>query len=74
MVKSHLHANVELLLNNLTGDTGFDMKKFQSEEYQRAFEYLTQLAAGSNMDQFLFIYNSRAAPGGLSDALNIIIQ
>jgi hypothetical protein len=64
----------ELLHNNLTGDTGFDMEKFQSEEYQRTFQYLTQFAAGSNLDQFSFIYEPQVSIGDPDDALKIIIQ
>ena len=56
------------------GDTGFDVEKFQSEEYQRTFQYLTQFAAGSNLDQFSFIYDPRVSIGKPVDALIIIIK
>ena len=56
------------------GDTGFDVEKFQSEEYQRTFQYLTQFAAGSNLDQFSFIYDPRVSVGEPVDALIIIIK
>jgi hypothetical protein len=57
-----------------TGDTGFDLEKFRSEEYQRTFQYLTKLAAGSNLDQFSFEYKPRVIAGDPVDALKIIIQ
>ena len=50
------------------------MEKFQSEEYQRTFQYLTQFAAGSNLDQFSFIYDPRVSIGEPDDALIIIIK
>ena len=56
------------------GDTGFDMEKFHSEEYQRTFQYLTQFAARSNLDQFSFIYEPRVITGDPVDALKIIIK
>ena len=56
------------------GDTGFDVEKFQSEEYQRTFQYLTQFAAGSNLDQFSFIYDPRVSIGEPVKALIIIIK
>ena len=56
------------------GDTGFDMKKFQSEEYQRTSQYLTQLANGSNLDQFSFTYNTSHITDDPVNALKIIIQ
>ena len=56
------------------GDTGFDVEKFQSEEYQRTFRYLTQFAAGSNLNQFSFIYDPRVSIGEPAEALIIIIK
>ena len=50
------------------------MEKFHSEEYQRTFQYLTQFAAGSNLDQFSFVYNRRVPIGKPVDALKIIIK
>ena len=50
------------------------MEKFHSEEYQRTFQYLTQFAAGSNLDQFSFIYEPRVITGDTVDALKIIIK
>ena len=49
------------------------MEKFQSEEYQRAIQYLTQFAAGSNLDQFSFTYKPEVA-GDPVDALKVLIQ
>ena len=56
------------------GDTGFDMEKFHSEEYQRTFQYLTQFANGSNLDTFSFIYEPFVIIGDPVDALKIIIK
>ena len=56
------------------GDTGFDVEKFHSEEYQRTFQYLTKFAEGSNLDQFSFICNPRASIGEPVGALMIIIR
>ena len=57
------------------GDTRFDIEKFRSEEYQRTFQYLTQFAAGLNLDQFSFTYKPEVvASGDPADALEIITQ
>ena len=66
-----IHLTIQVLS---AGDTGFDMEKFHSEEYQRTFQYLTQFAAGSNLDQFSFIYEPRVITGDPVDALKIIIK
>ena len=50
------------------------MEKFQSEEYQRTFQYLTQFATGANLDKFAFIYDPRISIGDPVDALKIIIR
>jgi hypothetical protein len=50
------------------------MEKFQSEEYQRTFQYLSEFAAGSNFDQFSFNYEPRASVADPDYALKIIIQ
>ena len=50
------------------------MEKFQTEEYQRTFQYLTHFAAGSNLDQFLFMYDPRVSIGEPVEALIIIIK
>ena len=70
-----LLTSIPLTIHVLSvGDTGFDMEKFHSEEYQRTFQYLTQFAAGSNLDQFSFIYEPRVITGDPVDALKIIIK
>ena len=61
------------------GDTGFDMEKFHSEEYQRTFRYLTQFENGSNLDKFSFIYEPSVIIGeddlkASVEALKIIIK
>ena len=50
------------------------MEKLYSEEYQRTFQSLTQFDAGSNLDQFSFIYEPQIAFGEPDEALKIIIQ
>ena len=50
------------------------MEKFQSEEYQRTFQYLTQFATGANLDKFAFMYDPRISVGDPVDALKIIIK
>ena len=56
------------------GNTGFDMEKLHTEEYQRTFQYLTQFAAGKNLDGFLFIYDPHVIIGDPVEALTIIIK
>ena len=59
-------------LKLFAGDTGFDVEKFHSEEYQRTFQYLTQLAAESNLDKF--ICDPREPMGDPASCLKIIIK
>ena len=65
-----------MFLNSVlfAGDTGFDVEKFHSEEYQRTFQYLMHFAAGSNLDQFSFIYDPCVSIGEPVEALIIIIK
>ncbi|XP_028416584.1 E3 ubiquitin-protein ligase rnf213-alpha-like [Dendronephthya gigantea] len=75
--RTHCSTPRETLDNirhNRGGNTGFDMEKFRSEEYQRTFQYLTQFAAGQNLDKFLFIYDPRVTIGDPVDALTFIIK
>ncbi len=75
MLLARLLTSIRLTIQVLcAGDTGFDMEKFHSEEYQRTFQYLTQFAAGSNRDQFSFIYEPQAITSDPVDALKIIIK
>ena len=48
------HLTLKLVF---AGDTGLVMEKFHSEEYQRTFQYLTQFATNSNLDEFSFTHN-----------------
>ena len=56
------------------GDTGFDMEKFRSEEYQRTFQFLAHFTKGSNLDEFSFAYEPLVTNGDPVDALKIIIK
>ncbi|XP_046860852.1 E3 ubiquitin-protein ligase rnf213-alpha-like [Xenia sp. Carnegie-2017] len=56
------------------GDTSFDREQFNSDEYQRAFQYLMHVSTGANLDNFSYINDPRVAVSDPNKALTILIQ
>ena len=62
------------MIEKYLGDTSFDREQFNSDEYQRAFQYLLHVSTGANLDNFSFINDPRVAVSDPNNALTILIQ
>ncbi|XP_046860850.1 E3 ubiquitin-protein ligase rnf213-alpha-like [Xenia sp. Carnegie-2017] len=56
------------------GDTSFDKEEFNSEEYQRAFQYLLRIKKGDNLDNFSYENDSCADVSDPVESLTVLIQ
>ena len=56
------------------GDTSFDKEEFNSEEYQRAFQYLLRISKGDNLDNFSYENDPCAAVSDPVESLIVLIQ